>query len=377
MLCAKVPILKSKKTPVSLSLKNLANIVMKIRLPSILLTIFAKFFRLKLTGVFLLFSIGTFAQSMSNESYQVTHVNVEPYIQVIKRTGKVNFRHTVNLSFKTAGFLTQLNVDEGDTFEAKQLLAALDTAELTAEKNATYARLFQAKRNVNRIQTLLVKKLSSQRELDDALTAIETTRAAYRIAVYNLEKAQVFAPFPGVVVQRNTELGELQSPGEIALQVAALEHNLIVSVALTSEEIGFVRLKQKVQVHIARFGLIDGVISKIPAISNSRNHLFMIEVLLPETSFTRPLIVGQLAQILIYTQSHDFVYRLPIEALNAVNSQGQALIMLEKNSKPIQQAFSIYKVDNDYLYLQADQSDMFLSVIAQGWNKLPLISTEK
>ena len=111
-------------------------IVMKIRLPSILLTIFAKFFRLKLTGVFLLFSIGTFAQSMSNESYQVTHVNVEPYIQVIKRTGKVNFRHTVNLSFKTAGFLTQLNVDEGDTFEAKQLLAALDTAELTAEKNA-------------------------------------------------------------------------------------------------------------------------------------------------------------------------------------------------------------------------------------------------
>ncbi|PCI57727.1 MAG: RND transporter [Gammaproteobacteria bacterium] len=352
-------------------------IVMKIRLPSILLTIFAKFFRLKLTGVFLLFSIGTFAQSMSNESYQVTHVNVEPYIQVIKRTGKVNFRHTVNLSFKTAGFLTQLNVDEGDTFEAKQLLAALDTAELTAEKNATYARLFQAKRNVNRIQTLLVKKLSSQRELDDALTAIETTRAAYRIAVYNLEKAQVFAPFPGVVVQRNTELGELQSPGEIALQVAALEHNLIVSVALTSEEIGFVRLKQKVQVHIARFGLIDGVISKIPAISNSRNHLFMIEVLLPETSFTRPLIVGQLAQILIYTQSHDFVYRLPIEALNAVNSQGQALIMLEKNSKPIQQAFSIYKVDNDYLYLQADQSDMFLSVIAQGWNKLPLISTEK
>jgi len=350
---------------------------MKKRLSSILLTIFVKFFRLKLNSILLLFSISAFTQSMPSESYQVTQINAEPFIQVIKRTGKVNFRHTVNLSFKTAGFLTQINVDEGDTFEANQLLLALDTSELTADKNATYARLLQAKRNVNRIQTLLAKKLSSQRELDDALTAIETTRAAYFVAAYNLEKAQVFAPFSGVVVQRNTELGELQSPGKTALQVAALEHNLIVSVALTSEEIGFVRLKQKVKVHIARFGLIEGVISKIPAISNSGSHLFTIEVLLPETSFTRPLIVGQLAQILIYTQSHDFVYRLPIEALNAVNAKGQALIVLKKNIEPIQQAFTIFKIDNDYLYLQADQSDLPLPVITQGWNKLPLISTEK
>ncbi|MDX2367627.1 MAG: efflux RND transporter periplasmic adaptor subunit [Colwellia sp.] len=350
---------------------------MKIRLPSILLTVLAKFFGIKLASISLLLTVSAFAQSISNESYQVTQVDVEPYIQVIKRTGKVDFRHTLNLSFKTAGFLTQLNVDEGDTFEAKQLLAALDTSELTADKNATYARLLQAKRNVNRIQTLLAKKLSSQRELDDTLTAIETTRAAYRVAVYNLEKAQVFAPFSGVVVQRNTELGELQSPGKAALQVAALEHNLIVSVALTSDEIGLVRLNQKVQVGIARFGLIEGVISKIPAMSNSRSHLFTIEVLLPETSFTRPLIVGQIAQVLIHSQNHDFVYRLPIEALNAVDDQGQALVVLEKNSSPIQQAFPIYKVDNKYLYLQAAQSDLPLTVIAQGWNKLPLISTEK
>lgn len=350
---------------------------MKIRLPSFSPTILAKLLWLQLTSVFLLLSITSFAQSLSNEGYQVTQVDVEPYIQVIKRTGKVNFRHTLNLSFKTVGFLTQLNVNEGDTFEAKQLLAVLDSSELTADKNATYARLLQAKRSVNRIQTLLAKKLSSQRELDDAHTAVETTRAAYRVAVYNLDKAQVFAPFSGVVVQRSSELGELQSPGKVALQIAALEHNLIVSVALTSEEIGFVRLNQKVQVYIARLGLIEGVISKIPAISDSRSHLFTIEVLLPETSFTRPLIVGQLAQILINTQSHNFVYRLPIEALNAVNDQGQALVVLEKNSNPIQQAFSIYKIDNDYIYLHAEQSDLSLQVITQGWNKLSLISTKK
>lgn len=350
---------------------------MKIPLPFFYLTVFAKLSWLKLISFFLFLSASTFAQNMSNENYQVTRVDVEPYIQVVERTGKVNFRRIINLSFKTAGFLTHLNVDEGDMFEAKQLLAALDTAELKADINASYARLLQAKRNVSRIQTLLAKKLSSQRELDDALTAVETTRAKHQVAVYNLEKAQVYAPFSGVVVQRNTELGEFQSPGSIALQVAALKNNLIVRVALTNEEIGFVRLNQKVQVHIARFGLIEGVISKVPASSNSSNHLFTIEVLLPETVFTRPLIVGQLAQIVIHSKSHDFVYRLPIEALNAVNNYGQALIMLEKSGKASQQAFSIYKIDNDYIYLQAEQSDLALQVITQGWNKLSLISPKK
>jgi RND family efflux transporter MFP subunit len=352
-------------------------IVIKIRLPSFFRTVLVKPLWLKLLGFFLLSSVNSFAQSISNEGYQVSQIDVEPYIQAINRTGKVNFRHTINLSFKTTGFLTQLNVDEGDTFEAKQLLAALDTSELKADLNATYARLLQAKRNVGRIQILLAKELSSQRELDDALTAVDTTRAVYRVSVYNLEKAQVFAPFTGVVVQRNTELGELQSPGTVVLEVAALDNNLIVSVALTSEEIGFVKLNQKVQVHIARLGLIEGMISKIPAISNSRSHLFTIEVLLPDTSFVGPVIVGQLAQILVNTQSLDFVYRLPIEALNAVNGQGQALIMLEKNSNPIQKAFSIYKIDNDFIYLQAVKSDFPLQVIIQGWDKLPLISIEK
>lgn len=350
---------------------------MKTLSPSLFKSVKSKLLWLQFVSISLTFTLSAAAQATLNDGYQVSQVNVEPYIHVIKRTGKVNFRHTVNLSFKTAGFLTELNVDEGDTFEAQKLLASLDTSELKADKNATYARLLQAKRNVNRIQTLLEKKLSSQRELDDALTAVETTRSAYRVAVYNLDKAQVFAPFAGVVVQRNTELGELQSPGKTALQVAALQQNLVVSAALTSEEIGFVRLHQKVQIHIKGFGLIEGFISKIPAISNSRSHLFTIEVLLPETSFTRPLVVGQLAQIIMHSQSYDFIYRLPIAALNAVNDQGEAIITLEKNNNLIQQAFPIYKIDNDYLYLQAIQNGMSLQVITQGWNKLSFISTKK
>lgn len=316
-------------------------------------------------------------QSAAEEGYQLTQIEPEPYTQIIQRTGKVDFARVVNLSFKTAGFLTELNVDEGGIFEDKQLLAALDTSELQAEKNATYARLLQAKRNIERVKTLMKKNLSSQRELDDALTAVETTRSSYRVAYYNLQKAQIFAPFKGVVVSRNTDLGELQSPGVGALQVATLSNNIIVRVALTAEEISLVHLNQQVKVHLAYSGLVDGKVSKIPAIADSKNHLFTIEVSLEDTDFTKPLIVGQLARILIHSNSQDFVYRLPIEALNAVNEQGQALITIENRNVLEQHAYTIYKIDNNFLYLIAQQTSAALDVVIQGWNKLPLISTKQ
>jgi len=323
-----------------------------------------------------LYSITGFAQNVNGENYQLSKISPEHYIKVIKRSGRVNFKRTLNLSFKTAGFLKQLSVDEGDTFTKKQILAALDTEELLAEKNASYARLLQAKRNVKRVKTLLEKNLSSQRELDDALTAADTTRAAYKIAYYNITKSQIFAPFDGIVTRRNTELGELQSPGVLALQVAAINNNLIVSVALTGEEISLVHLNQKVKIYLAHFGLIDGQISKIPAMADRRSHLFNIEVLLPAIRFTRPLIVGQLAKVIIYAESQDFVYRLPIAALNAIDEHGQALIAVENNNKLVQQAHAIYKIDNDYLYLFAHENSPVLAVITEGWNKLSLISAE-
>ena len=137
------------------------------------------------------------------------------------------------------------------------------------------------------------------------------------------------------------------------------------------------QLNQKVKVHLAYSGIVDGVISKIPAIADSRNHLFTIEVLLDETQLTKPLMVGQIARVLIQAKTEHFIYRLPIEALNAINEQGQALVTLEKNNKPEQQAFTIYKLDNDFIYLIADELSVALNVITLGWDKLPLISTKK
>ncbi|MFT5756221.1 MAG: multidrug efflux system membrane fusion protein [Alteromonadaceae bacterium] len=311
--------------------------------------------------------------SSSAQSYDLEEVSAAPYTDVIKRTGKLDYKRVLNLSFKSSGFLKRLNVDEGDTFKKKQLLASLDTAELKAHKNSAYAQLLQAKRDVTRLAKLLTKGLTTERELDVAETTVETTRAAYKVALYNLDKTQIFAPFAGVVLTRHTELGELQSPGHVVLQVAELKNNWVVKVALTGLEVSQVSLEQEVQVSLSHLGNVRGVISKIPAIANNTSHLFIIEVLLPDVTLKSGMIAGQLAGVIIDFTTDNFVYRLPIEALVAVDVNGDALVIVQTDNNEFERkSFKIFQLDNNFVYLQASNDEQPLKIIRKGWQNLTL-----
>lgn len=330
-------------------------------------------------SLFLLISLSTLffvskAVSATKPSYQVEEIVVEPFSQSIERSGKLAFKRTLTLSFKSSGYLTKLAVDEGDSFAKEQLLASLETHELIQEKNAAYAELLQAKRNVTRIKKLLQKNVSSEQELEQAETAVETTRARYRVAFYNLNKAQIVAPFDGVVLARSTELGEFQTPGQEVLTVAAAKNNWVVKVALTSNEIGTVKLGQNVIVRLPNIGDVRGEINRIPAIANTDGGLFAIDVLLPEIDLSSGVVAGQLAQVVINSTSSEYVYRLPIEALVSVNEQGQAVIATKKVGEKAltHQTFEIFKLDNRYVYLQANQYDPQLTIITHGWQHLKI-----
>ena len=325
------------------------------------------FIRLLIVGITISASFSAFSQN-----YDLEQVIVEPYADTIKRTGKLDFKRTLNLSFKSSGYLTKLSVDEGQYFEKDQLLASLDTTELLQNKNSTYAQLLQAKREVNRQRELLKNELSSQQELEIALTKVETTRSAYQIAFYNLEKAQVYAPFSGVVLNRYTELGELQSPGHEVLKVAALDKNWVVKVALTGNEVSQIRLGQKVNVTLQTFGAVIGEVSKIPAISNTDGNMFIIEVLLPNLTLKSGIVAGQIAEITIDFTSDNFVYRLPISALITVDDNGQAVVIAKNQQELTYQYYDIYRLDNQFVYLFASVDDQPLQIVTSGWQHISL-----
>ncbi len=320
------------------------------------------------------FALSLIALSSYAKNYDVEEILVEPYIEVIERTGKVAFKRTLSLSFKSSGYLSQLSVDAGDLFQEEQVLASLETSELNAEKNSTFAKLLQAKRDVARIELLIKKDLSSQRELDIARTLVETTRAAYKIALYNLNSSQIVAPFEGVVLSRQTELGEYQTPGREILEVAAIEKNRVIRVALTGSEISQVKIGQPVIVGLPQVGEITATVNRIPAMANAGGNLFSIDVLLPKLPPNSHVIAGQLATVKINSSGSRYVYRLPVDALVRIDDEGRAIVVVQESdgTNPRQQAFDIFTLDNRFIYLDAQKFDNALNIVTRGWQHLTI-----
>jgi len=322
---------------------------------------------MKLFSIVIVLLIISTVTSLSAQSYDTEVIRAERYSDIIERTGKLDYKRTSSLSFKSSGYLTLLNVDEGERFNKGQLLASLDITELKEAKNSYYAQLMQAKREVKRISQLIDNKLASERELDQAITQVETIRSAYKVSYYNLEKAQMYAPFSGVVLSRNTELGELQNPGKEVLEIAKLEW--VVKVALTGREASQVKLEQKVTVSLSNIGIVEGLISKIPVISNANGNLFTIEILLPKVDSASSMIAGQLVGVTITFDRGQLVYRLPISALVGVDEQGRALVIAQSQQTPTfkQQSFEVFQLDNDFVYLKPSRHDEPLEIITNGW----------
>jgi len=166
------------------------------------------------------------------------------------------------------------------------------------------------------------------------------------------------------------------SPGKELLKVAALKNNWVVKVALTGIEVSQVRLKQKVKVRLNTLGTVEGIINKIPAISNTEGNLFMIDVLLPKLLLTSGVVAGQIAEVIIDFTSENFVYHLPINALMAVDEEGKALVTVRTDTSNgddfTQQAFDIYKLDNQFVYLNANDMDPPIEIITNGWQHLSI-----
>ena len=304
---------------------------------------------------------------LAAQSYDTEIISAELYNDTIQRTGKLDYKRTLALSFKSTGYLDLLTVDEGDQFTKGQLLASLDITELKQQKNSNYAKLLQAKREVRRLSKLMDANLSSERDLDTAKTEVEVLRAAHELSNYSLDKAQIYAPFSGVVLSRTTELGELQSPGQTALTIAKLEW--VVKVALTGQEVAQIKLGQKASISLSHVGIVEGVISKIPAMAGGNGNLFTIEILLPKIKISAGMIAGQLAGATIAFESNMFVYRLPISALVAVDELGKAIVIAQtqQSSDFKQYSFEVFQIDNDYVYVKANRNDESLKIMTTGW----------
>ncbi|MFQ6004220.1 MAG: efflux RND transporter periplasmic adaptor subunit [Woeseia sp.] len=197
-----------------------------------------------LIGVIMLGAIGLWFMGPSPvvvtvETVRLTQSGGGP-ASVLDASGYVVARRQATVSSKIAGKVLQVLVEEGMRVDKDQIVAYLDSSSQEAQLRLAEAQLSsaqaslqevraqltQAELDLTRATGLLGRKLISQSEVDAATANAETLRARLAAGRENVTVAQrgvdvsrdqlentiIRAPFPGVVVTKNAQPGEMISP---------------------------------------------------------------------------------------------------------------------------------------------------------------------
>jgi len=114
------------------------------------------------------------------------------------------------------------------------------------------ARLAEGKAALNQAKSNLPRISAARKEVEAAAAVAQTAQAALAQMQIQLEYAKLKAPGPGIVVSRSVEPGEVVSPGEEALTLADLSR-VDLKIFVDETEIGKVKPGQKADVAIDTF----------------------------------------------------------------------------------------------------------------------------
>jgi RND family efflux transporter MFP subunit len=185
-----------------------------------------------------------FALSRSSRAVEVRVAEVRAVSgassAVLNASGYVTARRKATVAAKITGRVTDVRIEEGMPVREGQILALLDDSEWRAQLEVAEAErsvaarsvaeaefsLSEAERNLKRTRDLRADGLTTEQDLDRAETNVGVWRtrlavareqveaAARRIAQAqrSLDNCTVRAPFGGIAVSKDAQIGEIVSP---------------------------------------------------------------------------------------------------------------------------------------------------------------------
>ncbi|MGH8664575.1 MAG: efflux RND transporter periplasmic adaptor subunit [Burkholderiales bacterium] len=241
------------------------------------------------------------------ETYTVATAYPSQAYTLLNATGYVVAQRKAAVASKATGRLEWLGVREGSSVHQGEVLARLENRDVTAKREQAaanvklaqanleqaQAELHEAERAFKRSSDLLERKFVSQAahdtaiaRLDKAKAGISAQRAAIAVAQANLratevevEQTLIRAPFDGVVLTKNANVGDVITPFSSALgsQAAVVTmadmSTLEVEADVSESSVGKVRLEQPCEIQLdalpdARF---RGVVARmVPTVDRAK-----------------------------------------------------------------------------------------------------------
>ena len=226
--------------------------------------------------------------------------------ETLTLSGSVISDNQKMITSRFMGFVTQVNVSEGEYVKKGQLLYEIDSKEIDSALTQVKLGISQAqlalqmyqnqytnvKLNLDRHRRLYEKDMVSKHEVETLELAEANLKDMIDISKKQVAQAQaqlkevenqyrylhIKAPNDGVVVAKNIKVGEMAMPGMPAVILSDLS-NLKISAEIAESNLKSIKHGTKVQVSIPSLDINTvGKISAIIPNSNPMTHTFKIKV---------------------------------------------------------------------------------------------------
>ena len=237
-----------------------------------------------LAAIIIAVVVREFTEAVTVEAATVSMAYPSQSFTLLNATGYVVAQRKAAVASKATGRLEWLGVREGSRVKQNEIIARLENRDVTAtmEQAAAsikvaqanleqgQAELNEAERNFNRSRELLAKNFVSPSAHDTAVSryekaksgisgfsaSIAVAQANYRAAQVGVEQTLIRAPFDGVVLTKNANVGDVITPFSSALgsQAAVVTmadmSTLEVEADVSESNLGKVKLDQPCEIQL-------------------------------------------------------------------------------------------------------------------------------
>lgn len=150
--------------------------------------------------------------TMQVEGFEVT---AKPFNSTVTVTAELQPNEQVQLMAPMAAQVLDIYFEEGQKVQEGDAIVRLDDRSWKAQLTGLRAELNTATRDLERKQALLAIEGSTQEEIDQLTSSIETLRAQIQQLEINIDLANVTAPFSGRLGMRNFSKGAYLKAGDV------------------------------------------------------------------------------------------------------------------------------------------------------------------
>lgn len=241
---------------------------------------------------------------------------------IVYATGVVEPRTWAKVTPLIRERIVELCNCEGTRVEEGQILARLDRAQAEATLAELKARHALASTELDRLATLVERKVVTQQALDRARSEIGQASALVAGQTARLENYLLRAPMRGTVLRRDGEVGEIAEPGTVLFWIGEAKPLRVVA-EVNEEDIPQVKVGQKALLMADAFpgrkleATVDSITPKGDPIAKT----YRAYLALPDDT---PVMIGMTVEINIIARVSQNALLLPTNAVH-----GNAVFVVE------------------------------------------------